>query len=231
LIAALYARVSTRDKGQNPETQLEPILKYCNAMGWEVYQEYEDKTSASDLVGRIAWTALMKDASLHKYDTLRIWKLDRAFRSMTQASTTLNILNAYHDGFRSLMDPAMDTTTPNGQLLFNILASVAQFEKDLIVQRVNAGMDYAKEHGTKSGFPIGRKSYDIPFVKVCKALIDAKGNLTHAAVLLNTECSKKVSPGFVLSRITRAGFSKADVLSGKALQMVGDNIEKNQIQY
>ena len=90
---ALYARCSTRDKGQNPEMQLEPMRKYCASIQWEVYQEYIDMISAGDLLNRIAWTRLMKDASLHKFDILLIWKLDRAFRSMAHASNTLNTLN------------------------------------------------------------------------------------------------------------------------------------------
>lgn len=137
---ALYARVSTRDKGQNPEMQLEPMRNYCQAMSWEIYQEYIDTVSAGDLLDRTSWTRLMKDASLHKFDTLLIWKLDRAFRSMVHASNTLNFLNSYRIGFRPLMDAAIDTTTPNGMLVFNILASVAQFEKDLIVLRINEGI-------------------------------------------------------------------------------------------
>ena len=150
-IVALYARCSTRDKGQNPDLQLDALRKYCASMQWQVYQEYVDMASAGDLLNRRAWTRLIKDASLHLFDTLLIWKLDRAFRSMSHASNTLQMLNNYQVGFRSLMDAAIDTTTPNGLLVFNVLASVAQFEKDLTTLRINEGMKYAKLHGTKSG--------------------------------------------------------------------------------
>ncbi|MDD4876952.1 MAG: recombinase family protein [Dehalococcoidales bacterium] len=209
--AAIYARVSTRDKGQNPEVQLVPLRKYCEAMEWE-YIEYIDKASASDLDGRIAWTQLLKDASQHKFDILFIWKLDRAFRSVNHATTTISQLNGYKIGFRSLMDAAIDTTTPNGMLVFNILASVAQFEKDLLVLRINEGITYAKEKGTKSGEPIGRKRYDIAFANLCKAMIEAKGSLSEAARILTRRYNKKVSPGFVLSRIKREGLTKEEVL-------------------
>lgn len=209
--AAIYARVSTRDKGQNPEVQLVPLRKYCEAMEWE-YIEYVDKASASDLDGRTAWTQLLKDASQHKFDILFIWKLDRAFRSVNHATTTISQLNSYKIGFRSLMDAAIDTTTPNGMLVFNILASVAQFEKDLLVLRINEGITYAKEKGTKSGEPIGRKRYDIAFANLCKAMIEAKGSLSEAARILTRRYNKKVSPGFVLSRIKREGLTKEEVL-------------------
>lgn len=209
---ALYARVSTRDKNQNPEMQLEPMRKYCKAMEWEVYQEYVDKAKSSDYKGRKAWAQLLKVASLHPFDVLLIWKLDRAFRSMVDASNTLQDLNRYKVGFRSLMDPSMDTTTANGMLVFNILGSVAQFEKDLIVMRVNEGMTYAKEHGTKSGKPIGRKGYDIDLANLCKALAAAGGNQSAAARALSERVGRKVSAGFISSRIKRAGLTVGDVL-------------------
>lgn len=209
---ALYARCSTKDKGQNPEMQLEPMRNYCRSMSWEIYQEYVDMVSASDLLNRTAWTRLMKDASLHKFDILLIWKLDRAFRSIVHASNTLQMLNSYRIGFRSLMDTSIDTTTPNGLLMFNILASVAQFEKDLIVLRINEGMTYAKQHGTKSGCPIGRKSYNIPLENVCKALQLGLGNYSEAARILSKEFSQTVTPGFVLSRLKRAGIAKEGLL-------------------
>ena len=208
----LYARCSTRDKGQNPEVQLDALRKYCASMQWEVYQEYVDQASAGDLLNRTAWTSLMKDASLHKFDILLIWKLDRAFRSMSHASNTLNALNSYRVGFRSLQDSAIDTTTPNGLLVFNILAAVAQFEKDLIILRINEGMTYAKQHGTKSGCPIGRKSYDIPLENVCKAVQTGCGNYSEAARLLSKEFPQTVTAGFVLSRLRRAGITKEGLL-------------------
>jgi DNA invertase Pin-like site-specific DNA recombinase len=209
---ALYARCSTKDKGQNPEVQLDALRKYCTSMQWEIYQEYVDQASAGDLLNRTAWTRLMKDASLHKFDILLIWKLDRAFRSMSHASNTLNALNSYRVGFRSLQDSAIDTTTPNGLLVFNILAAVAQFEKDLIVLRINEGMSYAKLHGTKSGCPIGRKSYGIPLENVCKAVQQSCGNYSAASRLLSKEFSQPVTPGFVLSRLKRAGITKEGLL-------------------
>ncbi len=210
---ALYARVSTKDKNQNPEMQLEPLRQYCGTMGWD-HTEYMDQASAADFNSRADWKRLLHDASQHKFDILLVWKLDRAFRSMVDASNTLAMLNSYHVGFRSLMDASIDTTTPNGMLVFNILASVAQFEKDLIVMRVNEGLTYAKRHGTKSGRPIGRKGYDIPLANICKALVDGKGVVSEAARILSVQYGKKISPGFVSSRIKRSGLAWEDISGG-----------------
>jgi DNA invertase Pin-like site-specific DNA recombinase len=209
---ALYARVSTRDKGQNPEIQLEPMRKYCQASGWDVYQEYTDKASAADLTRRKEWSKLMTDAAHHKFDILLIWKLDRAFRSVTHAANTIAMLNGYNVGFRSLMDSAIDTTTPNGMLVFNILAAVAQFEKDLTLLRVNEGISYAQEHGTRSGKPIGRQPHPIPLQTICNAVIAARGSYTQTAIELSKVYGKKLTTGFVSLRLKRAGLNKEAVL-------------------
>jgi DNA invertase Pin-like site-specific DNA recombinase len=209
---ALYARVSTRDKGQNPEMQLEPIRKYCQATGWNVYGEYTDKASAADLTRRKEWARLMADAAHHRFDILLIWKLDRAFRSVTHAANTIAMFNGYNVGFRSLMDSAIDTTNPNGMLVFNILAAVAQFEKDLTLLRVNEGISYAQEHGTKSGKPIGRRPHDIPLQTICNAVSAARGSYTGAARDLSESFNIKLTAGFVSLRLKRAGLNKEAVL-------------------
>jgi len=217
--AALYARVSTTDKDQNPELQLDGLRKYCKEMGWELYQEYIDEASAVDLVRRKAWTQLMKHASLRKFDVLLVWKIDRAFRSVIHAANTLSILRSYRVGFRSFMEPTLDTTTPHGEFIFNILAAVAELERETIRQRVQAGMDHAKEHGTRSGNRIGRPRKDIDFNKVCKALKDADGNYSGAARLLIKETGIKVTPGFVQMRIQRgieeSGATVPDIMEGE----------------
>lgn len=201
---AIYCRVSTRDKEQNPLVQLEPLRRYSKDMGWEIYKEYIDKAASSDLIGRVAWTEMLNDASKHRFEVLLIWKLDRAFRSSQHASTTLTDLNSYRVGFRSYMDAAIDTTTPNGMLLFNILAAVAQFEKDLIVQRVNAGIEYAQEHGTKSGKSIGRQKSDIDDDEIFEVCEQENGNRTRTAKILTERHGFEVSPGFVSLRLKRA---------------------------
>ena len=161
--ASLYARVSTADRDQNTEVQLSKLREYCREMGWIVYREYVDEASAADFVRREGWKHVMKDAALHKFDVLLVWKIDQAFRSVIHAANTLNMLRGYRVGFRSYTEPSIDTTTPRGEFIFNIMAAVAALERQTISQRVRAGMDYAKRHGTKSGNKIGRKRYDVPF--------------------------------------------------------------------
>jgi DNA invertase Pin-like site-specific DNA recombinase len=206
---ALYARVSTVDKDQNPEVQLAKLREYCRSMGWEIYREYADKASAVDLVNRTAWAAMMKSASLHKFDILFVYSMSRAFRSMIHATNTLNTLRAYHVDFRSYNDMGVDTSTPSGELVYHILAACAQFDREMTGIAVRAGMDYAQKHGTKSGLPIGRRQVDITFASICKALRDTSKtgtdyNLSAAARALSERSGKaNVSAAFVLMRIRR----------------------------
>jgi len=215
--AALYARVSTADKDQNPEVQLSKLREYCGQMGWSVYQEYVDQDSAADLLRREAWKRLMKDAALHKFDVLLVWRIDRAFRSVIHSANTLSILRGYRVGFRSYMEPSIDTTTPHDEFIFNIMAAVAELERQTISQRVRAWMDYAKQHGTRSGNRIGRKRYDVPFAIVCKALQACCGNYSAAARQIFEETGIKVSPGFVQTRVQREDKTLEDIL-GQPLQ-------------
>jgi DNA invertase Pin-like site-specific DNA recombinase len=216
--AALYARVSTVDKDQNPEVQLEQLRRFCNDAGWEIAGEYVDRASASDFIHRKEWTRLMKDASLRKFNVLLLWKLDRGFRSVLDAVGTLEMLNGYNVKFRSYMEPAIDTTTPMGQFVFNISAAWAQLERQNISQRVTAGMEYAKEKGTRSGKAIGRPRKDVDFKIICKAVCDSsvkdpKGSYSEAARIIKNKTGIEVTPGFVQLRLNRQGLTKEQVIN------------------
>lgn len=210
--AALYARVSTSDKHQNPEVQLDKLRAYCDEMGWGVI-EYVDYASAQDFIKRKSWSQMMKDAAGKKFDLVLVWKLDRAFRSIIHATNTLSMLRGYNVGFRSYQEPAIDTTNSMGELMFNIMAAFAQFERDIIADRVRAGMDRAKAKGTRSGNAIGRPRYEIPVNKVCNALYEGK-SYHAAAKILSDEYKRTISPGFVQQRIRREGLTKEQVLDG-----------------
>jgi len=151
----IYARVSTQDKDQNPETQLLPLREFAAAQGWTVAGEFIDHAPATDLRGRRQWRALLEAASRRRIDVVLCWKLDRCFRSVAHASSTLEQLRRWGVGLRSYSEPWLDTsgTNPAGELMFNILASFAQFERSLIAERVRAGMARAKGQGKHVGRP------------------------------------------------------------------------------
>jgi DNA invertase Pin-like site-specific DNA recombinase len=155
----IYARVSTSDKDQNPETQLLPLREFVKAQGWQLVGEpYVDRVSATKLTARTAWKRLLDDASKRRIDMILVWKMDRCFRSVAHAIETVQQLQGWGVGLRSYSESWMDTSGTNaaGKLIFTIFAGFAEFERDLIAERVRAGLDRVRRHGSLSGKPIGR---------------------------------------------------------------------------
>ncbi len=151
--AALAARVSTRDKHQDPEIQLVPLREFAAARGWSVVDEYVDHASASDFVRRTEWRRLQEDARRRRVDLVAVWKLDRAFRSAIECLNTLADWQARGVHFVCASQPEIDTTTPIGRLLLTVLAAVAEFERDLIRERVADGLANARRKGARIGRP------------------------------------------------------------------------------
>ena len=154
---AFYARVSTSDRDQNPDTQLMPIREFAAAQGWVGAGEFVDRASATDLRGRTAWRDLLAQAARRKVDVIVVWKLDRAFRSVAHMAATVEQLRRWGVALRSVSETWLDTsgTSPMADLMLNIMASFAQFEKALIAERVRAGMDRARRQGRVLGRPGG----------------------------------------------------------------------------
>ena len=149
---ALYARISTSDKDQNVETQLMPLRDFCQAQGWEVHKEYIDQASALDVAHRTAWRDLLDDGAKRRFKVVLVFRLDRAFRSVKHMHDTLSTWDTLGIAFKSLREQ-FDTGTALGRLLLNLLASLAEFELELIRERVKAGMDRAARQGKKIGRP------------------------------------------------------------------------------
>jgi putative DNA-invertase from lambdoid prophage Rac len=149
---SIYARVSTSDKEQDPLTQLLPMREFVASQGWEIYGEYVDHAPATDLLHRTAWRELLEGASKRRFDLLLVWRMDRAFRSVLDAATTLERLRTWRVGLRSFNEPWLDTTSPFGEALYYITVAYAQLERGILRERVKAGMERAR----KQGHPIGR---------------------------------------------------------------------------
>ena len=152
---ALYARVSTRDKDQNPETQLLRLRDFvATHPDWHITKEYVDTASANDMGHRTAWKALNDDALRHRFDAVLVFKLDRAFRSVKHLHDTLAVWDAVPVGFLSAQE-GFDTTTALGRLLLNLLASLAELELEMVRERVIADMEWARKEGKAVGRPPG----------------------------------------------------------------------------
>ena len=153
---APYARVSTRDKDQDPETQLYALRDYAAQRGWEIVVEYVDQASATDLRGRTAWRDLLEHVRTGGIDLVLVTKLDRAFRSSKDTYDNLAYLDQHKVGFIATTQP-IDTSTSTGKLLLGVLAAVAEFERALIVERTLEGLSRAKAQGKILGRPPGSK--------------------------------------------------------------------------
>lgn len=156
---ALYARVSTRDKDQNPETQLMPLRRYAQEQGWTVLDEWVDHASATDMRGRVEWRKMMQVCRRQspKVDLLLVWRLDRAFRSVLDSAQTLEVFRSLGVGLKSHSEPWLDTTSPFGEALYYITVAYAQLERGVLRERVIAGMDRARVQGKHVGRPAGAK--------------------------------------------------------------------------
>jgi DNA invertase Pin-like site-specific DNA recombinase len=147
---ALYARVSTTD--QHVEPQLHALRAYAEARGLELAGEYVDNGVSGARDRRAALDRLLADARRRRFDALAVTKLDRLARSVRHLTTLAAELEALGIDL-VVLDQAIDTSTPAGRLLFHVLGSIAEFERDLIRERVGAGIAGAKRRGVRLGRP------------------------------------------------------------------------------
>lgn len=142
---ALYARVSTLDKGQDPETQLRPLREYADRRGFEITGEYID-TASGTTEDRTQYKLMLAAARKRRIDVVLVWRYDRFARSTQALVNALKEFQSLGVDFISYQEN-IDTTTPTGELIFHVMASLAQFESSLISERVRAGMARAKAQG------------------------------------------------------------------------------------
>jgi DNA invertase Pin-like site-specific DNA recombinase len=147
---ALYARCSTLDKGQDPELQLVPLREYCQRRGFTIAGEYVDNGISGTKNHRPQLDRLMDAARKRQIDLVVVWKLDRFGRSLKQLVNALEELSSLGIGFISYQDN-LDLTTPQGRLMFHIIGAMAEFERELIRERVKAGLENARRKGKRLG--------------------------------------------------------------------------------
>ena len=148
--AAIYACVSTLD--QEPENQLQELRHYVKARGWTAV-EYVDRGISGAKDRRPALDALLTDARRRRFDVVVCWHLDRLGRNLRHLITLLDELQALGVAFVSLAE-SIDATTPAGKLQMHILGAIAEFERERIRERVLAGLQRARTHGTRLVRPL-----------------------------------------------------------------------------
>src|SRR5215472_11958231 len=149
---ALYARVSTTNHGQDTNLQLGELREYCDRRKWQVTAEYVDSGVSGTKEKRPQLDRLMADARRCKFDAVVVYRYDRFARSLRHLITALDEFNALGIQFASLHE-GVDTSTPNGRLIFGIFASIAELERELIRDRVRSGLRNARAKGKRLGRP------------------------------------------------------------------------------
>lgn len=222
---ALYARVSTKRKGavvseyeQNPLVQLEPMRKYCEAQGWEIVKDrgpyedpevtdYFDRRSGVDRT-RPAFGRLMQDAAKKRFDVVMVWKFDRMGRDTVHLIQTVDALDAAGVKFVSLTEK-LDTTAPLGRMMFTLIAALAQFEREVIQERIQAGIAHAREKGVKFGRPRTR-------VPVGLIADDVDGGMTITESARNRGVNRETARRALVEYRAQKSVEEADRFPAKA---------------
>lgn len=148
--AAIYARVSTRDKGQDTENQLRQLRDLCATKQWAV-QEFIDQASGSHS-DRDAFKRLFAAAERREFDVVLVWALDRFSRQgIFETFQHISRLSSHGVKFESLSEPQFSTTGDCGELMLSIAAWIAQQERKRISERTKAGLARARAQGRVGG--------------------------------------------------------------------------------
>lgn len=150
--AALYARVSTSHNGQNSEMQVAEMHAYCQGRNWTIAGEFVDAGVSGAKEHRPALDQLLSLCRKRAVDAVVVYRYDRFARSLRQLVNALEDFRALGIDFVSLHE-GVDTSTPNGRLVFGIFASIAEFERELIRDRVRSGLAAVKAKGRRLGRP------------------------------------------------------------------------------
>src|SRR5277367_1119144 len=149
--AAIYARVSTNN-GQDPHMQIRELREYCKRRGWEIEGEYVDAGVSGAKEHRPQLDVLLAACRKRRLDAVIVYRYDRFARSLRQLVNALEEFRSLGIEFISLHE-GVDTSTPNGRLIFGIFASIAEFERELIRDRVRSGLALARAQGKRPGRP------------------------------------------------------------------------------
>jgi putative DNA-invertase from lambdoid prophage Rac len=150
LNAAIYARVSTTD--QNAEMQVRELREYAARRGWNLVAEYVDTGWSGAKASRPQLDRLMKDARQHRFDIVMVWKLDRWGRSLVQSLQSVQELASMDIRFVAITQNIdTDQSNPMSRFMLHIFGAFAEFEREMIRERVCAGVRNAKRKGKQLG--------------------------------------------------------------------------------
>ena len=190
--AALYARVSTSGHGQDVGLQLDELRQVAAQRGW-VAVDYVDEGVSGSKDRRPALDRMMADARAGKLDVVAVWRFDRFARNTAHLLAAMDEFRALGVSFVSLREQ-IDTSTPMGKAMFTIVSAISELERDLIRERVVAGVQRAKASGKHCGRP-----------KVAMDLRPALALIREGRGLKNVAAILKVSRATLRRRLQESG--------------------------
>src|ERR1700752_1340026 len=164
--AAVYARVSTLNGSQDPSMQTRELEEYCQRKGWQIHDIYVDNGVSGKKDSRPQLNRMMQAAHERRFDVVVVWRFDRFARSVSHLLRALETFGTLGIQFVSLSEQ-VDTSTPTGKMVFTVLGAVAELERNLIIERVRAGLRHARAKGKRLGRP--RKSVDAAEIQALRA--------------------------------------------------------------
>ncbi len=176
--AAIYARVSTANQSLDP--QLRDLKRYAQARGINVFKVYTDKGVSGVKENRPALDELRADARKKFFNTVLVWRFDRFARSSHHLVSTLEEFIALGINFISYSE-SIDLGSPMGKAMFTIISAMAQLERDIISERVKAGLRNAKANGKI----LGRSPVDEETKEKIKELRNKGVSIRNVAKQLN----------------------------------------------
>ena len=184
---ALYYRVSTA--AQTTENQRIELEHVAAVRGWDIVARFSDEgvCGAKGRSDRPALDALLKAAVRGEFDVVAVWALDRLGRSLEHLVATVSELQSLGIGLYSHRQ-ALDTSTPAGRLAFQVFGALAEYERELLRERVKAGLDRARRNGVKLGRPsnlndtvraaiVALRAKDVPIRKIASQLRVGTGTI------------------------------------------------------
>jgi DNA invertase Pin-like site-specific DNA recombinase len=166
ILVAIYARISTRDKGQDFSNQLLALREFAAKQGWLIYHEYVDQVTGST-DERPQFQQMFQDASQRKFDVLLFWSLDRLSREgVLETLQHLQRLTNYGVAWRSFTEQYLDSTGIFREAVIGILAAIAKQERVRLGERTRAGLERVRRSGVKLGRPTARA--DVPLIRALR---------------------------------------------------------------
>ena len=181
---ASYVRVSTTH-GQTTDNQTRELRAACEAKGWTITKEYADNgiSGAKGRDQRPGLDALWQAVTNHEIDVVAVWAVDRLGRSLSQLVAFMDDLRKAGNVHLYIHTQGIDTTTPGGMAMFQMVGVFAQFEREMIRSRVRAGLDRARESGTKLGRKFSPREEEI------RALVKTGASTRQIRKLTGVGCS------------------------------------------